>query len=242
MNTAHRTWPPPARTWVLAQVWCDLLFAHWPLPADVLRPLLPDGVTLDTRDGEAWIAVVPFRMEGIRPRGLMSVPRLSDTAELNVRTYVTAGGVPGVYFFSLDAANPVAVRIARRFFHLPYYRAQMAVRREGDAIRYESARVAAPEVQLRSMYEPCGGVFRAAPGTLEHWLTERYCFYTHDRAGTVVRGDIHHEPWPLQPAQADITSNGMTLPLGITLPKTVPLLHFARRIEVVCWLPQRVAS
>lgn len=225
----------------MAQRWCDLLFAHYPVPASQLRALIPTAFELDLWDREAWIAVVPFRMEAIRPRGLFPVPVLSVTPEINVRTYVRVNGQPGVYFFSLDAASLPAVRIARRFFHLPYFHARMTVHDSGEAIEYTSERLQ-EEARFTGSYRPTGVAPPSRPGTIEHWLTERYCFFTQDRAGHPVRGDIRHDPWPLQPAEAEITLDTMTAPLGLRLPDTPPLLHFARRLEVVAWMPTRLSD
>src|ERR1700687_6083754 len=124
-DVAHRPWPLPARGWVMAGTWRDLLFAHWPVATTSLRPLVPARLRIDTFDGQAWLAVVPFRMSGVRLRGTPAMPWLSAFPELNVRTYVRCGAKPGVWFFSLDAGNPLAVGIARAWFHLPYYRAWM---------------------------------------------------------------------------------------------------------------------
>ncbi len=237
MNTAHRPWPPPRRSWMVAQSWQDLLFAHWPIAVDVLRPLVPAPLELDAFEGQAWIGVVPFRMTGIRARWLPPVPRLSAFAELNVRTYVTVGGKPGVCFFSLDAANPAAVAAARRWFHLPYMNAAMTCRADGDAIEYSSRRThhGAAAAEFRARYGPTGPVTLAEPGSLTHWLTERYCLYTTDKQKRVLRAEVHHDPWPLQPARAEIATNTMTSAAGITLPNEPPLLHFARRVDVVIW-------
>ena len=235
-TSGHRTWPPPAVPWAMAQVWHELLFAHWPVPAEMLRSRLPSGLTLDTYEGEAWLGVVPFRMSGVHPRGLPSVPWLSAFPELNVRTYVVAQDRPGVYFFSLDAANPVAVEIARRVFYLPYLTATMRCARTGDTVAYRSYRTdrrAAP-AELIGAYRPIGPVSLSRPGTLEFWLTERYCLYT-DHGGTLYRGDIHHAPWPLQPAEAEFTRNTMARSHGIELPSTAPLLHYSHLQEVVVW-------
>src|SRR5580700_1193759 len=138
---AHRPWPLPLGSWVMKQTWHHLPFAHWPLPAERMRPLVPAQLDLDTFDGQCWVAVVPFRMSGIRGRGLPPLPGLSRFPELNVRTYVTYGGKPGVYFFSLDAASRAAVWAARRFYHLPYYHARMETTREGNDVAYHSLRL-----------------------------------------------------------------------------------------------------
>ncbi|KAB8144490.1 DUF2071 domain-containing protein [Chloroflexia bacterium SDU3-3] len=241
-DTAHRPWPAPATPWVLAMQWHSLLFAHWPVPAASLRALLPPGLELETYGGEAWLGVVPFQMRGTRPRYGPAVPGVSAFPELNVRTYVTAGGKPGVWFFSLDAASPLAVEGARAVFHLPYFHARMACDDLGGTILYRSRRAhpgAAP-AELHAHYRPAGPVYRSTPGSLEHWLTERYCLYAADRRGHLWRGEIHHEPWPLQPATAELALNRMADQIGVTLPPQPPLLHFVRRLDVVGWAPERL--
>ncbi len=227
----------------MAQTWHDLLFAHWPVPAHRLRGLVHPALTLDTFDARAWLGVVPFRMSGVRPRFFPPVPGPSAFAELNVRTYVVAEGKPGVVFFSLDATNGLAVSLARRFFHLPYFRARMTCAAEGDGIRYASRRTQrdAPLAEFRGRYAPTGPVALAAPGSLDHWLTERYCLYAEDPGAGLHRCEIHHVPWPLQPARAEIELNTMADPVGISLDGP-PLLHFARRLDVVVWWLQPLAA
>jgi hypothetical protein len=229
----HRPWPLPAKPWVMTQTWHDLLFAHWPVPAEMLRPHIPPDIQLDTYARQAWVGVVPFRMSGVRPRGVPPVPALSAFPELNVRTYVTDGEHPGVWFFSLDAGNPIAVTVARRWFHLPYFRAQML--QLGEDYLSQRTHGGAPPADLLVRYRPTDEVFHSQPGTLEYWLTERYCLYTTDRRKRLLRGDIHHNPWPLQPAEAEFIRNTMTQPHDIVLPDTAPLLHFARRLDVLVW-------
>ncbi len=232
---AARPWPVPSAPWVMRQSWHDLLFAHWPVAPEVVRGLLPAGLTPDTFDGAAWVGVVPFVMRGVRPRGIPPVPWLSGFPEINVRTYVTVGGKPGVWFWSLDAGNPVAVAIARGIFHLPYFNARFTVATGRDgAISYGSTR-GAGQGRFAATYRPTGAPARSVPGTLAHFLTERYCLYTTDGRGRLVRGDIRHAAWPLQPAEADIPTNTLALAAGITLPEQPPLLHFARRLDVLIW-------
>jgi len=227
----------PVRRWSMAMRWHDLLFLHWPLDAAVLRPLIPPALQLDTYDGKAWIGVVPFRMTGVRPRFVPSLPGLSAFPEINVRTYVSAGGKPGVWFFSLDAANRPAVWTARRAFHLPYYFARISVEETAAGIAYHSIRThsGGGAAEFAAAYGPTGQPYAAARDSIDHWLTERYCLYAADPRGWLFRGDIHHERWPLQPAIADIQVNTMTAPLGIELPALPPLVHFARRLDVVAW-------
>jgi uncharacterized protein YqjF (DUF2071 family) len=236
-DTSHRPWELPSRSWALAMRWHDLLFMHWPIPGEVLRPSIPPSLAIDTFDGAAWIGVVPFRMTGVRPRALPTLPWLSAFPELNVRTYVTADGKPGVWFFSLDATNPIVVRIARLLARLPYYDARMSSECSGAAVHYASERThrGAPAAAFLAIYQPIGPTYHASPGTLDHWLTERYCFYTTNRSGQVWRGDIHHARWPLQPAAADVEVNTMLQQTGLTVPDIPPLLHFARRLDVVAW-------
>ena len=201
-QTSHRPWPLPQTPWVLSMLWHDLLFLHWPIRRDVIRPMIPRPLDLDTFDGWCWIGVVPFRMTGVRPRYL---PLPLAFPELNVRTYVKTPGRSGVWFFSLDAASWIAVRAARAWYGLPYYDARMSVQMEGDAIRYQSARIhnrAAP-TEFSASYRPTAPAYRAAAGTLDHWLTERYCLYVTGKRDRIFYGDIHHEPWPLQPAEVD---------------------------------------
>jgi len=221
----------------MRQVWHDLIFAHWPVPVEQLRPLMPAGLQIDTYEGQAWIGVVPFRMSGIRPRFLPAIPWLSAFPELNVRTYVVAEDKPGVWFFSLEAANLIAVAIARRWFLLPYFHARMTCQADSNGITYSSQRIhrATPPAAFKGNYRPTSTVFQAKRGSLEYWLTERYCLYAADTQQHLYRGEIDHLPWPLQLAEATIRENTMTVPLGLRLPEVEPLLHFSRRQEVVAW-------
>ncbi|MGB3635956.1 MAG: DUF2071 domain-containing protein [Rubrobacteraceae bacterium] len=240
----HRPYPVPDGPWALAMSWHDLLFMHWPVSADVLRPLIPPSLQLDTFDGDAWLGVVPFRMSGVRPHFLPGVPPLSNFPELNLRTYVSADGKPGIWFFSLDAHNPVAVRIARATFNLPYYDAKMFCHSSGQEVTYASVRTHknAPTARFVGRYRPAGGVTQTQPGTLENFLTERYCLYSTNGRGVVRRGDIHHHMWPLQRAEAEVATLEMTGQIGVELPDTEPLLHYARRLDVVAWTPRRIDS
>jgi len=242
-HTAHRPWPLPRGPWIMKQVWHDLLFAHWPAPEEALRSLLPGELRIDTFGGHAWLGVVPFRMSGVRMRGTPPMPGLARFPELNVRTYVVRDGKPGVWFFSLDAANALAVWAARRWFHLPYFWSAMRCEEEAGAIRYESQRRhrVVPRASLRARYHALGPVFIAEPGSLERFLMERYCLYAADKQERIIRCDIHHPPWLLQIAEASFQENTMASAAGITIATTKPaLLHFARRQEVAVWMPQRI--
>ena len=220
----------------MRQTWHGLLFAHWALSPAALRPLVPLELELDLFDGRAWVGVVPFRMSGVRLRGLPSLPGTSAFPELNVRTYVRVGDRPGVFFFSLDARSRVAVWAARRWYGLPYFHAAMEMEETAGGVRYRSQRIdrGAPRADLALEYAPCGEVARSEAGSLEHFLTERYALYT-GVAGRVRAGEIHHPPWPLQPAEGSMTTNSMARARGIELPGEAPLLHYAQLQEVVIW-------
>jgi uncharacterized protein YqjF (DUF2071 family) len=225
----------------MTQTWSDLLFAHWPVSPAALRPLVPSGLEIDVYAGNAWVGVVPFCIPRLAPRG---APRRLGLAfpELNVRTYVTAEGKPGVWFFSLDAASALAVVVARATYHLPYFWARMRMGEDADAIDYTSRRrhPGSPSAEFAGRYWPSGPVFVSDPGSLEYFLTARYCLYAANRAGRLLRGEINHPPWPLQAANALIATNTMAAAHGIELAGP-PLLHFARRIDMVAWWPERVS-
>jgi uncharacterized protein len=232
----HRPWPLPQSPWLMAQTWEDLLFAHWRVPADEVRALLPAGLELDLYEGEAWIGVTPFRLKGLRARGLPPVPFVSSFLELNTRTYVTAGGKAGIWFFSLDASSEPAVLAARYGYKLPYYRAEIRAERGGSWISYEARRRdhRGASAAFRARYRPSGAAAEATRGSLPYFLTERYCLYTVDSHGRLLRGEIHHVPWQLQPAEAEIRDNTMA-PRGIELGGEEPLLHFSARQDALIW-------
>jgi uncharacterized protein len=222
----------------MLQRWRDLLFAHWALPPDQVRAVVPRELELDLWDGKSYVAVTPFRMTGVRPRGFPPPPRLNTFAEINVRTYVKYRGIPGVYFFSLDAGSRMAVWGARTFYHLPYYFAAMSVREDGEKFAYSSMRLEGPRpAGFYAQYWPTSLPRRREKGALEYFLTERYCLYTVHR-GTVLRAYIHHVPWPLQDADAEIETNTLALADGIELPATRALLHYSRHLEVLIWWPE----
>jgi uncharacterized protein YqjF (DUF2071 family) len=242
-EVGHRPYPVSAGPWAMGMTWLDLLFMHWPVDAEELRPLVPPSLGIDTFDGSAWLGVVPFQMTGVRPRYLPAVPGLSNFPEINLRTYVTAEGRPGVWFFSLDAHSRPAVRLARTTFHLPYFDAEMSCDAAGDAVHYRSVRThrGAPQAEFEARYRPAGGPFESGRDTIEYFLTERYCLYSADNKGVVRRGEVHHRMWPLQPAEVEVQSLAMTRQIGLKLPEADPILHFSRRLDVLAWLPRRVA-
>ncbi|HKN68664.1 MAG TPA: DUF2071 domain-containing protein [Gemmatimonadaceae bacterium] len=224
----------------MAQRWTDLLFAHWPIDASILRALVPASLPVDTFDGSGWLSIASFYLSHLRPRWLPALPRVSEFPELNVRTYVSLGGKPGVYFFSLDAGSSLAVAAARATYHLPYFNARMSIATgDNGAIHYRSTRVdrRASPANFAARYRPTGPVVYAASGTLDHWLTERYCLYAVDSASRVHRAEIHHHRWPLQPVEVSIAENTMAAAGGMQLPATPPRLSYARSLDVVVWWP-----
>ena len=216
----------------MGQTWEDLLFAHWRVPEDIVRPHLPASLAVDLYGGSAWLGVTPFRLTNFRLRGMLPIPGLNSFLELNVRTYVVAGDRPGIWFFSLDASSQLAVDLARRTYKLPYFRARMSMTRRSDAIDYECARVAEPGRVFSGSYRPAGAAVAPADGSLESFLTERYCLYTTDEAGVLYRAEIHHEPWALQPAEAEI---GLVSIVPVELSDEPPLCHYSHRQDVVIW-------
>ena len=241
--TAHRPWPLPVRPWIMVQRWHDLLFAHWALPPEKIRPLVPGELELDTFEGKAWVGVIPFWMSGVRFRGMPGVPTASAFPELNVRTYVRPRqqpDKPGVFFFSLDAASLLAVLGARAGFGLPYFWAEMSSLAVGDRISYRSRRRQSPRpADLIARYRPTGPV-ADRKCNLEQFVTERYCLYV-VRSGRIHRVQIHHLPWPLQPAEAEWEANTMATVNGIELPAETPALQFAKFLEVYIFAPEEIA-
>jgi uncharacterized protein len=241
-ETGQRPWPIPNMPWVMAQTWQDVLFAHWSLPPASLASLVPAGLTLETFEGSAWLAVTPLRITGLRLRGLPALPGLSAFAEINCRTYVTVAGKPGVFFVSLDAESALAVAAARALYHLPYFRARFSVGTVNGRIHYASRRRQgrANAVEFRAEYTAAQAGW--GPSTLARWLTERYCLYAVDGQRRLYRAEIDHAPWPLQAARATIFQNTVAAPLGLDLSAPPTLLHYAPRLDVRVWPPDLVPT
>jgi uncharacterized protein YqjF (DUF2071 family) len=230
----HRPWPLPEGRWLQGQSWCDLLFAHWRVPAEALRRVVPSTLPLHLDpEGSAWLGVTPFLVKGLRLRGTPPLPWVSEFPELNVRTYVELDGKPGIYFLSLDAARRAAVIAARRTYRLPYFHARMRVNRVGARFDYDSRRIdsSGPAARFRGSYAPAGPPTADEPA---RWLAERYCAYTVDEQLRPLRIDIHHPPWPLQPAEGELDAQGMADQVGIAL-EGEPLLHFSARQDTLIW-------
>lgn len=225
-ETGHRPYLLPASRWTMGQTWENLLFAHWRVPHDALRPHVPERLELEEHDGSAWIGLTPFRIAGLRLRGVPPLPLLSSFHELNCRTYVRADGRPGIWFFSFDASSRAAVAAARTVYRLPYRHARIEAghdwfRAETDAGGSFHAR-----------YRGTGPPEPAGAGTLEHFLVERYCLYAGQGE---VRADVHHAPWPLQSAEAEVEQHDLA-PVEL---EGEPICHYSRRLDVVIWSPER---
>ena len=234
-DDSHRPWALPNLPWTMKQIWSDLLFAHYPIKFEVLRKLVPEALHLDSYNGMCWVGIVPFRMSGIRLRWLPPIPGTDQFPELNVRTYVTLDGKPGVYFFSLDAANWPAVTGAKMLYHLPYWHADMEIKNNADDVVFKSVRRENREIGLACSYRPTSEPFQTTKGSFEEWMVERYCFYTLDRSGIPLRCDILHEPWTIQTAEAEFNHHTILSKQGIDVASTKPILHFAKKIEVRAW-------
>lgn len=194
----------PSGKAVMRQRWSGLLFLHWPVEPELIQTRLPHGLQVDIFDGKAWIGVVPFFMEGVRPAGLPAVPWLSWFLELNVRTYVhDSSGRPGVWFFSLDCNQPIAVEVARKAFHLPYRHAAMKADEIDGGIIYESRRRTAGGRLAEFRYQKPDVAIPAEPGSLEWFLMERYLLFSADRRGRIFSGQVHHAPYRIQASQCE---------------------------------------
>ena len=240
--TAHRPYARPAGLWRLRQRWLDLLFAHWPIEPAQLDGKLPPGLEADLFEGQAWLGVVPFRMDQVRSRiagqASFSVPTTERFLELNLRTYVRSRrtGRTGVYFFALDCSSWLSVLGARTLFHLPYFPAAMAMTVGDEGFDYQSQRkLSRGSVRFDASYGPIAGdLNKGVTEPLVRFLTERYCLFTASR-GRLLVGEIHHRPWPLEPAQATFRADDLPRAHGFSLPDVPPLLHYSRELRVSLW-------
>ncbi|MBA2503776.1 MAG: DUF2071 domain-containing protein [Pyrinomonadaceae bacterium] len=231
----------PARLPLMRQHWGKLLFMHWTIPVNILRPLVPPRLAIDTFEGAAYIAIVPFTMWGIRPSFAPRVPGLSAFHELNVRTYVHLDGVPGVWFLSLDANNAAAVWAARNFFHLLYFNARMTLEQRGREIVYASHRThaSAPDADFKATWEFGDSLPRSQPSSLEFFLTERYCLYAAGK-NRLYRCRVFHQPWQLHKARLVSYESSMIESHNLPTPHGEPLLHYAASLETNIWRLERV--
>ncbi|HWO97815.1 MAG TPA: DUF2071 domain-containing protein [Bacillus sp. (in: firmicutes)] len=238
----HRPWPLPSKRWIMRQTWSNLLFLHWPIPPETLRPYIPPSLQIDTFDRSAWLGIVVFVMDGIYPRGLSTVSVTPKFPEINVRTYVHCNGKPGVYFMSLDVADRASLTIAKRWFRLPYHSAQMSFQKEGQTFHCQSIRKGKTKAPIRfdGKYTPLSEAYFPEKESLDHWLTERYCLYSTDHRANIYCGEIHHRPWPLQKAATDICINTLFSPFNFNLDGINPISHFSIGVDTLIWNIQKV--
>ena len=230
----HRPFPLSEGPWIMQQTWEDLLFAHWKLPREILEKRIPPTLEPDTYNGESYIAVTPFKMRDVRFRLLPPIPSATNFLEVNVRTYVKKNGKPGIYFFSLDASSTLSAIGARLGINLPYHIAEMSVTEADGTFNYSSYRKDEP-AELEVSYKPVSEVFESASGSIEEFLTERYCLFQNIGEKRLIEIDIHHLKWPLQNAVAVFAKNTLARPAGIKLPDEMPLLHFSKSVKAAIW-------
>jgi uncharacterized protein len=242
VRTSHKPRPLPAGRWAMTQRWNDLLFAHWPIPAKEIEALLPEWLEPDICQGSAWLGAVPFWLDRIKIRGVPSIPGLRSFPDLNLRTYVRDRytATPGIYCFSVDSSNLLAVAVAHMVYHLPYCLAEMHLepRSEREFAIYSRRRFSQREVIFKARYRGLGPTHKLADirvGTLEYFMTERPCVYSTNRSGQPIRANLHHVPWPLEEAEAEIERNDLAAAVGLELPDMKPVLHYTRRLAVYVW-------
>lgn len=217
--------------------WVDAMFLHWPVSAGSLRSRIPAGLEIDTFEGAAWVSVVAFHIARARHRGAPAALAWRRFPEINVRTYVSDAERSGVWFFSLDAGSPVAVELGRRFVHLPYYRASISATLDATSISYRLQRTdrRAPAARFATEASFGGEIRTAVPGTLDHWLVERYCFFTTNARGELLRGDVVHDPWPLRGATTRLTENTLLEAAGIVPAAAAPRAHVSGGVMTRAW-------
>lgn len=226
--------------------WLSLLFAHWPAPVELVRPLIPRGLEIDTFEGRAWVGLVPFTMRSVLPwiipgiRGLSDFRGLSAFHECNVRTYVTYRGEPGVWFLSLDAASRLATWGARKFWKLPYFWSRINLSRRNDQIEFSVNRNHDSGIAMKCAWRVGAELPRSKPGDIAHFLTERYMLFASDGNGGIYRCRIWHEPWPLRAAELVSLDDGLLKAAGITVGNEKPLLHHADELDVRVWPLERL--
>ena len=233
-STDHRPWPLPKEQWVFRQTWSELAFIHWEIEEEELKKYIPPSIEIDKYEGKSYIGVVPFNMKGVTKRGYPAPKWISDFPEINVRTYVKYNNKPGVLFFSLDVPSQIAVWIGRIQFHLPYFKAKMLVKTQNDTTHYFHKR---NNIEFEAVYTAKGRL-KCEKNSFENWATERYCLYSHNKAGDIFCADVHHEQWPLESVDIDIKKN--TLLSGLTVGKQHPTVLYSKSLDVAVYSIQKV--
>ncbi len=244
-RSSQRPRPLPVGRWAISQRWNDLLFAHWAFSPPRLAPLLPDWLEVDTYQGKGWLGAVPFWLDRVKVRNVPSLPGVRSFPDLTLRTYVRDRftGTPGVYCFSMDASNLLAVGVARTLYHLPYHWAEMRLeaRSEREFAIFSRRRMAHREVIFKARYRGLGPTCRTVemrPGSFEYFITERSWLFSANQAGQPIRASLHYIPWPLEEAEAEIERNDLPASIGLELQEPEPVLHYSRRMAVYIWPPE----
>lgn len=237
-STEHRNYPLPKEPWAAMQDWEHLLFMHWPVYKAFIEPHIPADLELDTFDGDAWISIIPFKVNKMKVRKLPPIPFLYPFLEVNVRTYVKKDGIPGVYFFSMDASKLLAV-LGGKIGTLPYFHANMKLKKRAKKFYFKSKRKNDEKESLISNYKLIGKSTVHAKGSIDHWLLERYALWSY-KFDTLFRGDIHHKEWKVQPAEVNIDQETVTSFLPNNVYTTQPLVHYARSKRVFIWKIKKV--
>ncbi|MEH7125174.1 DUF2071 domain-containing protein [Bacillus sp. JJ1532] len=221
----------------MRQTWRDLLFIHWPIPSEKLRKHIPASLEIDTFNGSAWLGIIVFVMDGIYPRGLPNISILPKFQEINVRTYVKCNGKSGIYFLSLDVCDWASYTIAKRWLRLPYQSAQISIEKKGQNFHYKSIRKRKTkyEITIDGTYKPLEEVYLPKEGTLDHFLTERYCFFSSNNGIHTYCLEIHHQPWQLQKTEIEIYKNTLFTPFNIDVNKVTPISHFSKGTDSLIW-------
>lgn len=222
----------------MKQRWDDVLFLHWPVQPELLRPLLPKGVELDLFEGNAWIGFVFFEVNGLRPRLIPPIPFVNTFPELNVRTYIRRNGKPGVYFLSMDATNKIAIKMARATYSLPYLYADISLKRSATSVSLSSIRKERdfPRESLQVKYKPTGENIPNEEGSLTHWLVERYCLWS-VIGDELCRTDIHHPKWVVEAVEVELATNTMAQFLPREIFSIPPIAHYSLSKTALFWPP-----
>lgn len=224
--------------WIMEQNESDALFLHWPVAREQIEPLLPKELELDTFEGQAYVGLIPFRMDDVHLRWLPEIPGTSDFPELDFFTFVKYGNASGLRFLSIDSPSWLARIVARDAFHVPYQKSEMSFTENDGEYHFSSHRPKSsfgPAADFEASYRPKGPVFHAKPGSLEHFLVERYSLLSKGCFGQVLRGDVEHWPWPLQEVDVDIEKNTVPAAVGIDLAGAAPIAHFSTGIHERVW-------
>ncbi|WP_051681372.1 YqjF family protein [Virgibacillus alimentarius] len=241
-TTKHREFPTPKLPWVMTQKWEHVLFIHWPVPKKILREHVPSILDIDTYDGKAWIGVLPFEVSDVRIRGLPRIPFYNSLLEVNVRTYVKYNGISGTYFFSLDA-NKLAIVLGARMLTLPYKNAAIKIKKSSH-IEFLCKRreLKINPAIFQASYKPLTKSYsNAIPGTLAHWLIERYRLWT-VKGKTLYQGDIHHKPWSLSPVTAEIKRHTLINFLSESSCSSPPVVHYSLAQRALIWPLRKIGS